>query len=211
MGIFDAFKRVESEAAPRTGAPEWIVAGLGNVGPRYARTRHNTGFLMLDAFAEKQGVSFSRHKFRSMVAQTSCAGKECLLLKPETLMNASGQAVCEAMRFYKIPPEQVLVIYDDIYLAVGGIRIRKRGTDGGHNGIKNIIYLSGADTFPRIRVGVGQKPSPDASLVDWVLSDFTKDEMDMIQKTAKDVAAAIPLIVGGKIDEAMNRFNRARG
>jgi len=194
-----------------TGPPEWIVAGLGNIGAKYANTRHNAGFLMIDAFAEQCSAKFQKHQFRSHTAMAECGGKRVLLMKPETLMNLSGMAVNEAMQFYQIPPERTVIIYDDINLDVGGLRIRKKGSDGGHNGIKNIIYLSGADTFPRIRVGIGKKPHPDYDLADWVLSAFTAEEMETLRETAKRVGEALPLILDGKTDLAMSRYNTGKG
>ena len=210
MSIFDIFKKLESQQPVVTGPPEWIIAGLGNIGAKYQNTRHNAGFLMLDAFAEQQGAKFGRHQFRSNTAVCECGGTRCLLLKPDTLMNLSGTAVTEAMQFYQIPPEKTLIIYDDINLDVGGLRIRKKGTDGGHNGIKNIIYLSGADTFPRIRVGIGKKPHPDYDLADWVLSAFTEADCKILSETAKTVCEAIPLILSGRIDLAMSRYNAGK-
>ena len=211
MSIFDIFKQIESQQQTVTGPPEWIIAGLGNIGAKYANTRHNTGFLMIDAFAEQCGAKFLKHQFRSHTAMAECNGRRVLLMKPETLMNLSGMAVNEAMQFYQIPPEKTVIIYDDINLDVGGIRIRKKGSDGGHNGIKNIIYLSGFDTFPRIRVGIGKKPHPDYDLADWVLSAFTAEEMETLRETAKRVGEALPLILDGKIDLAMSRFNTGKG
>ena len=210
MSIFDIFKAIESQQNTVTGPPEWIVAGLGNIGAKYQNTRHNAGFLMIDAFAEQCGAKFGRHQFRSDTATAVCAGIRCLLLKPDTLMNLSGMAVTEAMQFYRIPPERTIVICDDINLDVGAVRIRKKGSDGGHNGLKNIIYLSGADTFPRIRIGIGKKPHPEYDLADWVLSAFTPEDMEKLRETAKTVCAALPLMLEGKTDLAMSRYNTGK-
>ncbi len=211
MSIFDIFKTLEQQNAPAvTGPPEFIIAGLGNIGERYRNTRHNAGFIMIDAFAEQIGAKFGRHQFKAQIAQGECNGKRVLLLKPDTLMNLSGQAVTEAMQFYQLPPERTIIIYDDINLDVGALRIRKKGSDGGHNGIKNIIYLSGADTFPRIRVGIGKKPHPDYDLADWVLSAFTPEEMQTLAETAKTVGEALPMMLDGKTDLAMNRCNAVK-
>lgn len=207
MGIFDIFKQIESADSAPMGQPQFLIAGLGNIGTQYTNTRHNTGFIMIDAFAEQIGAKFSKHQFKAHLADGTCNGVRVLLMKPETFMNLSGQAVNEAMQFYHISPENVIIIYDDINLPVGGIRIRKKGSDGGHNGMKNIIYLSGADTFPRIRVGIGQKPHPDYPLADWVLSQFSPDELNTLALTAKSVGEAIPMMMEGKIDLAMSRFN----
>ena len=208
MSIFDIFRQLEAQKPAVTGPPDWIIAGLGNFEGKYANTRHNTGFLMADAFAEHCGAKFQKHQFRSHTASAQCGETRCLLLKPETYMNNSGLAVTEAMRFYQIPPERTIIIYDDITLPVGGLRIRKKGSDGGHNGIKNIIYLSGSDQFPRIRVGIGQKPHPDYPLADWVLSAFSAEELAVLAETAKNVNAALELMLAGKTDQAMNLYNR---
>ncbi len=210
MSIFDLFKQIESNAPAVTGPPEYIIAGLGNIGEKYQNTRHNAGFMMIDAFAEKHGAKFGKHQFKSNTATAECGGVRCLLLKPDTFMNLSGQAVTEAMQFYQIPPEHIIVIYDDINLGVGELRIRKKGSDGGHNGMKNIIYLTGADTFPRIRVGIGQKPHPDYDLAAWVLSAFSAEELQTLSETAKTVCEALPLMLTGRTDQAMNRFNTGK-
>ena len=159
--MFDIFKKLEGlrPAAP-TGPVEAIVAGLGNPGREYENTRHNAGFLVLDQIAGSCGVRLDRLKYKSLCADAVLGGRRVLLMKPQTFMNLSGQAVTEAMRFYKLPAEKVIVIFDDISLEPGKLRIRRKGSDGGHNGIKNIIYLSGKDTFPRIKMGVGKSPGP---------------------------------------------------
>ncbi len=211
MSIFDLFKQIESQSAPAvTGPPEYIIAGLGNIGDKYKGTRHNAGFIMIDAFAEKHGAKFGRHQFKADTAMAEVNGTRVLLLKPDTFMNLSGQAVQEAMQFYQIPAEKVIVIYDDINLGVGELRIRQKGSDGGHNGMKNIIYLTGADTFPRIRVGIGQKPHPDYDLAAWVLSAFTAEDMQKLSETAKTVCEALALMLDGRTDLAMNRYNTGK-
>lgn len=210
MSIFDIFKQIESSEQTVSGPPDFIIAGLGNIGDQYRGTRHNAGFMMIDAFAEQTGAVFRKHQFKAKIAMAECSGVRCLLMKPDTYMNLSGQAVTEAMQFYHIPPEHVIVIYDDINLDVGGLRIRGKGSDGGHNGMKNIIYLSGADTFPRIRVGIGKKPHPDYDLAAWVLSAFTPEECETLKETAKTVCEAIPLILQGRIDLAMSRYNAGK-
>ncbi len=189
-----------------TGPVEFLIVGLGNPGRQYENTRHNAGFITLDIIAEKAGARVDRIKFKGLCGEGMLGGKKVLFLKPSTFMNLSGQAVQEAMAFYKLPPEKVLVIFDDISLEPGRLRIRRKGSDGGHNGIKNIIYLSGKDTFPRIKMGVGKKPNPGWDLADWVLSRFTEDELKAIQEAAQRAASAAELIVQGKIDEAMNRY-----
>lgn len=205
MSIFDLLK---SNSAPvATGPVEYIIAGLGNPGTQYEFTRHNTGFLTMDVIAERQKVKIDRLKFKSLVGDTMISGKRCLLMKPQTFMNRSGEAIVEAMNFYKIPAEKLIVIYDDISLEPSHLRIRRKGTDGGHNGIKNIIYLSGKDNFPRVKVGVGKKPNPKYDLADWVLSTFTKDERELMMDAFEKSASAVELIVAGKTEEAMNKYN----
>ena len=185
---------------------EYIVAGLGNPGRKYENTRHNAGFITVDALAEKTGVRIDRIKFKSLCATANINGKKVLLMKPSTYMNNSGLAVKEAMGFYKVPPEKTIIIMDDISLDVGKLRIRRKGSDGGHNGIKNIIYLTGSDQFPRIKVGVGHKPEK-WDLADWVLSSFTQSEKKLIDEAAKNACEAVELMVSGETDKAMNLFN----
>ena len=186
---------------------EYLIVGLGNPGRQYEGTRHNAGFISLDYIAGELGVKVNRIKFKSTVGEARISGKRCLLMKPSTFMNLSGQAVTEAMRFYKIPPERTLIIFDDISLDAGAMRVRRKGSDGGHNGMKNIIYLSGSDAFPRIKVGVGKKPHPDYDLKDWVLSRFSSQDAKLITDLLPNIKSAAELIIAGNIDEAMNRFN----
>ncbi len=199
-------KLFSSRSTVPAGPVEFLIVGLGNPGRQYENTRHNAGFITLDVIAEKSGARVDRIKFKGLCGEGMLGGKKVLLLKPSTFMNLSGQSVQEAMAFYKLPPEKVLVIFDDISLEPGRLRIRRKGSDGGHNGIKNIIYLSGKDTFPRIKMGVGKKPNPNWDLADWVLSHFTEDELKALQDAAERAASAAELIVQGKIDEAMNRY-----
>lgn len=205
MSIFDLFKQVES-AAP-AGPPEYLIVGLGNPGLEYAQTRHNAGFMTLDLLAEREHTEIKRMKFKSLCGDAVIAGKLCLLMKPTTYMNNSGQAVAEAMQFYKLPIDHIIVVYDDISLEPSRLRIRRKGSDGGHNGIKSIIYLTGEDTFPRIKLGVGKKPRLDYNLADWVLSRFTKEELEQLHIAAEHACESIALMVNGKIEEAMNRYN----
>jgi len=185
----------------------YIIAGLGNPGQQYEGTRHNAGFMALDAIAGHFGVQVKKLKFKALCGEAEIAGKRVLLLKPQTYMNLSGESVRDAAEFYKIPMENVLVIFDDISLPPGKMRIRRKGTDGGHNGIKNIIYLTGHDDFPRIKIGVGAKPRPDYDLAAWVLSRFTKEETTALNECLEKVSGAAEDIVGNKIDQAMNKFN----
>ena len=186
---------------------EYMVVGLGNPDKKYENTRHNTGFICLDKVAEKFRANVNRIKFKSLVGECTIGGKKVLLMKPQTYMNNSGQAVVEAMNFYKIPAENVVLIFDDISLDVGNMRIRRKGSDGGQNGVKNIIYLSGKDTFPRIKVGIGKKPHPDYDLAKWVLSKFSGDEIKLIDQMADNCCEALPYILEGNVDKAMNLFN----
>lgn len=206
MSIFDIFAKIESERAP-TGAPSHIIVGLGNPGSQYEDTRHNAGFMAADTIAEKLGADIKKLRFKSLTADIDFGGKRCLLLKPSTFMNNSGEAVVAALEYYKLTTKELTVIYDDIALDVGRLRIRAKGSDGGHNGIKSIIYLTGSDEFSRIRIGVGAKPHPDYPLADWVLSHFTIEEGKLLVPALENAAAAAELIVSGKINEAMNKFN----
>lgn len=200
------FKRKTFDA-PTLGAPEFMIVGLGNPDKKYAFTRHNAGFLCVDMLAEKHGFTVKKLKFRSLLGDAVLGGHRCLILKPQTYMNLSGEAVREAAAFYKIPPERILVLFDDISLDVGKLRIRRKGTDGGHNGIKNIIYHLASDRFPRIKIGVGKKPHPDYDLADWVLSEFKKDEEAPLKSALENACAAVELLLDGEIDKAMNLYN----
>lgn len=200
------FKRKTFDA-PTGGVPEFMIVGLGNPDKKYAFTRHNAGFLCVDMLAEKHGFTVKKLKFRSLLGDAVLGGHRCLILKPQTYMNLSGEAVREAAAFYKIPPERILVLFDDISLDVGKLRIRRKGTDGGHNGIKNIIYHLASDQFPRIKIGVGKKPHPDYDLADWVLSEFKKDEEVPLKTALENACAAVELLLDGKIDQAMNLYN----
>lgn len=209
MSIFDIFKSLEKEKAPAPMTPvEFIIAGLGNPGTQYEDTRHNCGFMAAETLAESFNTEIKKLKFKSLTAELQLSGKRCLLMKPTTFMNNSGDAVEEAAGFYRIPPERIIVIYDDVSLDVGRLRIRAKGSDGGHNGMKSIILRLNSDGFPRIRIGVGQKPHPDYDLADWVLSRFTKAEGEKLEPALKNAAKAAELIVGGKINEAMNLYNK---
>ncbi len=186
---------------------EYMIVGLGNPDKKYENTRHNAGWLAIDRIAEKYGCKVNRIKFKSFVGECNIGGKRVLLMKPTTYMNNSGQAVVEAMNFYKLPPENIIVIFDDISLDVGKMRIRSKGSDGGQKGMKSIIYLSGKDTFPRIKIGIGAKPNPGWDLADWVLSRFGSDELKTLDGVLDNAAEAVQYIVDGKTDRAMNLFN----
>lgn len=189
------------------GPVENIIVGLGNPGKQYEGTRHNTGFMTVDRIAEIAGARIDRIKFKGLCGDAVVGGKKVLLLKPSTFMNLSGQSVQEAMSFYKLPPEKVIVIFDDISLQPGRLRIRKKGSDGGHNGMKNIIYLAGKDTFPRIKMGVGAKPNPQWDLADWVLSRFSQQELTALNEAIEHAASAVELMVNDDVEGAMNKYN----
>lgn len=185
---------------------DWIVAFLGNPGPRYEMTRHNAGFLVGDEFAKAQGVKLDRAKHHALTATCSVAGQKVLLMKPQTFMNLSGDAVSEAMRFYKLPLDRVAVVSDDIHLELGRLRLRPSGSAGGHNGLRDIIDKCGGEGFPRVRVGVGAVP-PGWDQADWVLSVFRNQDAEDILRAAARAADALTCLLTRGIDEAMNRFN----
>ncbi len=186
---------------------EFLIVGLGNPGDKYEFTRHNAGFMCVDFLADRENFKINKLKYKALLADVDISGHRCLVMKPQTFMNLSGEAVRDAAQFYKIPPEKVIVIYDDISLDVGRTRIRRKGTDGGHNGIKSIIYHLNSDNFPRIKVGVGKKPPEWEDLADWVLSRFSNDELKTLHDVAEKVCKILPLMLDGKIDEAMNKIN----
>ena len=204
--IFDLFKSIEKKT--ETGPVTHIVVGLGNPGAKYEKTRHNAGFIAIDYISEKLGVRVDRVKFHALVCECELGGKRVLLMKPETFMNNSGVAIGEAATFYKILPENVLVLHDEVSFDAGLVRIRRKGSAGGHNGLKSIIEHLGSDAFPRVKIGVGQKPSPDYDLVDWVLGKFPKDAEAAIASRLDDIHSAAELIVRGEIDLAMNRYSK---
>ena len=175
---------------------EYLVVGLGNPGSQYEATRHNVGFRAVDALA------------KALTAQATVGGVRVLLMKPQTYMNLSGVAIKQAADFYKVPPERVLVLFDDIDLDVGRLRIRRNGSAGGHNGIKSIISSLGSQEFPRIKIGVGAKPHPDCDLADWVLSRFTLAEQKLLDPAIEHAAEAVPVIFTQGIERASSQFNR---
>ena len=190
-----------------SGSFSWLVVFLGNPGPKYDCTRHNAGFMAGDALAKKLGVGISRLRFKALTAACEINGEKVLLMKPQTYMNLSGEAVGEAARFYKIPPEHVLVVSDEISLPLGKLRVRPKGSAGGHNGLKSIIASLGSDAFPRIRIGVGAPPHPDYDMADWVLSVFRNQDLeDMLQAAARAAEAVVCYISDGP-ERAMNRYN----
>lgn len=185
----------------------WLIVGLGNPGAEYARTRHNTGFLALDELAGMLGVKVERSRFRALTGTANYRGNKLILMKPQTYMNASGLAVEPAAHFYKVPPERVLVIFDDISLPVGRLRVRKDGSAGGHNGLKSIIHELGSENFPRVKVGVGAKPHPDYDLADWVMSVVGKDEQPAYQAAIRYAAEAALTVIDEGVPAAAAKFN----
>ena len=203
--IFDLFNKIEKKAD--TTPVSFIIAGLGNPGAQYEKTRHNVGFVAIDYIAEKYGAKIDRVKFHATVGEATIGGVRVLLMKPTTLMNNSGIAVGEAAAFYKISPERVLVLHDEISFDAGIIRIRRKGSAGGHNGLKSIIARLPGENFPRIKIGIGKKPNPEYDLADWVLSKFPQDEQKILFEKFGDATEAVKLMVAGKSDEAMNKYN----
>lgn len=195
------------KTAAQGGAVEYIVAGLGNPGRQYENTRHNAGFIALDKLADKYNCNVSKMKYKALIGDCTIAEKRTLLMKPQTFMNLSGEAVVQAMSFYKIPPENVIVLFDDISLDVGRMRIRRKGSDGGQKGMRSIIELSGSSLFPRVKIGIGEKPNPNWQLADWVLSRFTAAEREALDKVTDNACGAVEYIIAGNIDKAMADFN----
>ena len=193
MSIFDIFAKLEQERKQQdssAGPIEWLVVGLGNPGSKYENTRHNAGFRALDSYCQKTGQRIDRMKFKALVGEGTFGGKRVLFMKPQTFMNLSGEAVRDAADFYKIPPERIVVLFDDISLDIGRLRVRAKGSAGGQNGVKNIIYQLSSDQFPRVKIGIGAKPHPDYDLADWVLSKFRK-QLSMQWKLRKKSSATV--------------------
>lgn len=189
------------------GPPEFLIIGLGNPGKKYELSRHNSGFMFADLLAEKLNIKITKIQFKSLVGSAEIGGVRCLIIKPQTFMNNSGEAVREAAKFYKIPPSNILVAFDDVSLPCGKLRIRRKGSDGGHNGIKSIIYQLNSDEFPRIKIGVGEKPFAQMDLADWVLSAFTPDDLKQLGSACERACGAAELIVSGNVEKAMCDFN----
>ena len=206
--IFELFRKIGSKTEERPAAVTHIVAGLGNPGKEYESTRHNAGFLALDFMAERLGVRIDRVRHHALVGEATLGGVRVLLMKPTTFMNSSGDAIADAAAFYKIPPERIIVLCDDISFAPGRIRIRRRGSAGGHNGLKSIIARLGSEDFPRIKIGVGEKPSAEYPLVDWVLGKFSAADRLALASRYADIAAACELLLKGDCETAMNRYSR---
>ena len=186
---------------------DWLVVGLGNPGGEYANTRHNAGFMAVDCIADALGVRITKIKYKALCATANYRGQKLLLLKPETFMNASGLAVEAAAHFYKIPPERVLVLFDDISLPVGKIRVRKSGSAGGHNGIKNIIAHLGTQDFPRVKIGTGAPAGGGADMIDWVIGEPSKAEKKVLLESFERAIDAAACIIEHGCQKAMNDFN----
>ena len=193
--------------SPKSGGVDWLLVCLGNPGDQYENTRHNVGFQVADEIAARKDVPIQRLKFRALTNTVTLGGRKVLLMKPMTYMNLSGEAVHEAASFYKIPPERVLVVSDEVALPPGKIRVRKNGSAGGHNGLKNIIAHLGTDQFPRVRVGVGQKPHPACDMADWVLGKFQGEDKKAVEAAVKRAADAVECLIERGPEEAMNRYN----
>ena len=206
--IFDLFAKISKESSAKAKAPiEWLVIGLGNPGREYEKTRHNVGFMMLDAIAKKQSIAVNTAKFHALIGECELGGRRVVLMKPQTYMNASGVAVSAAADFYKIKPENVIVICDDIAQNPGKMRIRKSGSAGGQNGLKSIIACLDSKDFNRIRIGVGDRPNRNYDLADWVLSRFSAEDKKLVEACFEKAYGAIELIVKGETEKAMCAYN----
>ncbi len=186
---------------------EWMIVGLGNPGLQYAETRHNAGFMAMDRLLSKAGATLNRHKFEAEYGDGVLAGKRVLLVKPQTYMNNSGRAVMALAAFYKIPTDRILVMFDDVSSDVGNLRVRRKGSAGGHNGMKDILQLLGTEEILRVKIGVGQKPHPDYDLADWVLGKFKKEDRATLETALEQAACAAEEIVRNGVDAAMNKYS----
>lgn len=206
MGLFDIFNKINSKNMEDKNL-DYILVGLGNPDKKYENTRHNAGFMAIDCIADKLNTTIDKSKFKSLCQTVTISDKKCLLLKPMTYMNLSGEAVLEALKFYKLDTSKLIVFYDDISLEPGFVRIRRKGSHGGHNGIRSIIDLTKKDDFKRVKIGVGKKPHPDYDLANWVLSKFTDNDLKNLQKVLENCFEISSFIVNDEIDKAMNKFN----
>lgn len=195
--LFDKFKK-----------ERWLIVGLGNPGAKYDKTRHNIGFMALDVLEEEFGAKPFGNQKSATLTKATHNGAELIFVRPLTFMNLSGRAVNEVGSYYKIPPENIIVIADDVSMEVGRLRIRDKGSDGGHNGLKDILRVLGSQNLIRIKIGVGQKPHPDYDLADWVLSKFTKDDLEKLKPALENVPGAVRLLLERDLPKAQNRFNR---
>ena len=205
--IFELFKKISTGTEDSKTPPEFIIAGLGNPGDKYTFTRHNAGFLALDFMAQKYNSPIKQLKFKSLCADTVINGHRVILMKPQTYMNNSGEAIVAASAFYKIPPEKIIVLVDDICQSPGRMRVRKNGSAGGHKGLKSIIEHLSSQEFPRIRIGVGEKPNKDYDLAAWVTGQIPENDREPIYKILEASCEACSLLLDGKLDEAMGKYN----
>lgn len=199
--MFSLFKKTKDRV---------LIVGLGNPGKQYERSRHNVGFIMIDRFAASLSCDIRRNRFNALCGETTVGGRSCILMKPQTFMNNSGEAVLAAARYYDIGPESIIILCDDISLDPGVIRIRPSGSAGGHNGLKSIIAMLDSDQFARIKIGVGAKPNPDYPLPDWVLGAPSREDQQLIDSRSYDINDAIRLLVRGELNEAQNRYNHKK-
>jgi len=186
---------------------DWLIVGLGNPGIQYEKTRHNAGFMCIDALAEKNGAKIEKHKFDAIIGEARIGDRRVLLAKPQTFMNLSGKSVTAVSSFYKVPASSIIVMFDDISLSVGKIRVRRKGSHGGHNGIKDIIELMGTDDIMRIKIGVGEKPNPEYDLKDWVLGKLPSELLEDFSAALENTVKAAEEIIKRGIDSAMNKYN----
>lgn len=207
MSVFDVFDRISKNSNSSRGKIEYIIVGLGNPGLEYEGSRHNAGFFTVDTLAQQNGANIDKMQFKGKTCEVILNGVKCLLLKPYTYMNNSGESVVQAMNFYKLNTDRLIVVYDDISLPPGKLRIRRKGSHGGHNGIRSIIELTGSDNFLRIKMGVGNKPHVDYDLAKWVLGKFNKEDSEKMKSSAENACECLKLMVSGKTDEAMNKYN----
>ena len=207
MGIFDLFKQIESSSPAPTGPVTHIVVGLGNPGKEYTYNRHNAGFMCMDVICDKYRARVDKAKFKALVGECNIAGKHVLLMKPQTFMNNSGEAIREAADFYNVPAENIIVIFDDISIDFGKLRIIRKGSAGGHNGIKSIIGHLSTNEFPRIKLGVGEKPSPEYDLINWVLGNIPESDRKAMSEAYSKAADALEVMLSGNVDAAMNKYN----
>ncbi|MBO5895822.1 MAG: aminoacyl-tRNA hydrolase [Clostridia bacterium] len=200
--MFNKFKKAGGDSTY-----EYLIVGLGNPGTKYETTRHNAGFLCVTRLEDTLGFKAKKLKFHALIGDTKIGNHKVLVMKPQTMMNNSGTAVKECASFYKIPVENIIVIFDDISLEPGKLRIKRKGSAGGHNGIKSIIAHLGSENFPRIKLGVGKKPHPEYDLADWVLANFPKKDIPLMREAIDNACEALRYIVDGNIDGAMSDFN----
>jgi len=206
MSLSDIFKKLQRPPEPQ-GTPDFIICCLGNPGSKYEGTRHNAGFMTADFLAKEKDVRVNNLKFHGIYGRFTHGDKKIVLLKPQTFMNESGISAREILDFFKLPPERLIVVCDDLELPCGKIRVRAKGSDGGHNGLKSIIYHTGTSVFPRVKIGIGRPENPEHDVIDWVLGRFTAGERELVEKAVPRAAAAALEIVSGSTDSAANLYN----